>query len=461
VSVRRQWRASLGWAAFALVARLVVVAWAWGRFPPTADGSYYHRLASRLATGDGYTWLWPDGAVTYAAHYPVGYPALVAAGYRLFGATPGVAMVINALLGALGVFAVHRMLLRWRAPRLAAAGAAAVALHPGLLLYTPALMTEGVTASLLACALWLVVEARASGRRSPRARRGWLLALGLALGGCVLLRPQCLLLVPCLGLLASPAGEPRWRRMAVAALVTVVALAAVAPWTLRNCQRMGRCALVSVNGGWNLLIGTQAKGQGGWAPLEVPRDCREVFDEAGKDRCFGRAALGRVAAAPLEWAALAPRKLAVTLDYCGAPGWYLHEANEGAFGARAKLVLGVLETVYERAVLLLALAALWPRRRRGLRRGAWLAAALASATRHGWLGHVGLLLLLGLQPRRLLQRPPLYGALAAALAMIVAVHAVFFGSGRYALMLATLLTPMAAIGAWRLRGAWRSLRARA
>ena len=56
----------------ALAARLAVVAWAWSRFPPVEDGHYYDVLAQRLAQGLGYTWLWPDGAVTYAAHYPGG-----------------------------------------------------------------------------------------------------------------------------------------------------------------------------------------------------------------------------------------------------------------------------------------------------------------------------------------------------------------------------------------------------
>jgi pimeloyl-ACP methyl ester carboxylesterase len=59
-------------AAVALVARLAVAVWAWNAIPPTADGHYYHVLATRLAEGHGYTWCWPDGAVTYAAHYPVG-----------------------------------------------------------------------------------------------------------------------------------------------------------------------------------------------------------------------------------------------------------------------------------------------------------------------------------------------------------------------------------------------------
>ena len=51
-------------------------------FPRSEDGHYYDVLARRLAAGQGYTWLWPDGAVTYAAHYPVGYPAMLALGVR-------------------------------------------------------------------------------------------------------------------------------------------------------------------------------------------------------------------------------------------------------------------------------------------------------------------------------------------------------------------------------------------
>ena len=84
-------------AAVGLAVRLAVVAWAAGTIPAAADGTYYDTFAARLAEGHGYTWLWPDGAVTYAAHYPVGYPAMVALGYAVFGAKPVVAMVLNAL----------------------------------------------------------------------------------------------------------------------------------------------------------------------------------------------------------------------------------------------------------------------------------------------------------------------------------------------------------------------------
>ena len=52
---RAGWAHSAAVASVALAARLAVVAWASDRFPPAADGRYYHRLAERLAAGQGYT----------------------------------------------------------------------------------------------------------------------------------------------------------------------------------------------------------------------------------------------------------------------------------------------------------------------------------------------------------------------------------------------------------------------
>ena len=107
---------------------------------------------------------------------------------------------------------------------------------------------------------------------------------------------------------------------------------------------MQKCALVSVNGGWNLLIGTQTT-NGAWQPVTVPEQCREVWDEAAKDTCFRLAARAEIARAPLAWVARMPAKVAATLDYFGAGPWYLHEANGAAFSDRAKVSLGALETV--------------------------------------------------------------------------------------------------------------------
>jgi len=435
-------------AAIGLGLRLALVAWAAGRIPPSADGVYYHELATRLADGQGYTWLWPDGAVTYAAHYPVGYPAALSLPYRLFGAAPVVAMVLNALLGALACLAIYRLLSHRAGGRAAArVGGLLVAFHPGLVGYTPALMTEGVTAALVACAAWVLSSAR-----QRRGRRRLLVAAGCGalIGIATLVRPQCLLLAPLFGALV---WRDRWSRKAAGALLlTAAALLVCAPWTLRNCTRMGSCALVSVNGGWNLLIGTDPDGRGGFAPLKVPPQCREVFDEAAKDGCFASAAWDRIGAAPATWAAAMPRKMALVFDHCSAPGSHLHAANPAAFSARAQKLLNAIELIYERLVLLLALLACWPstcrRRSRGRpwRAALLVAGALAVASPHGSLAFAALLALMLWRRPPPWRAPPAHACAFGALLCVAAVHAAFFGAGRYQLLVWPLLCAVAASG---------------
>lgn len=439
-----------GWwvVAVALLARLSAALWGASRFPPSADGYYYHRLAERLARGEGYTWLWPDGVVTHAAHYPVGYPGLLAVPYAVFGATPLVAMVVNALVGTLGCWAIYAVTHRHVGRRTAAVAGMLASLHPALVLYTPALMTEGVVAATWAVAVWLAGEAAvAAGRR----RLGWLLVASVIMGLATLVRPQSVLLAPVVGAVAWP--RRRWSGALVASVVTV---ACCVPWTLRNCERMGRCAFVSVNGGWNMLIGTDPEGRGGWAELKVPEPCLAVFDEADKDACFGQAARDAIAAAPWAWLSLAPRKLAVTFDYAGAPGWYLHTSNPDAFDRVSKLVLGVLETAFERVLLAAAILAAWVRgRRQGgrprerLRAVLAIVAALAACWEHAVLAWLALPLLL--VTTRAWWRRPTWTVTVGAVASLVVVHAVFFGAGRYQLVLWLVVLGVAADGLVLLR----------
>jgi hypothetical protein len=445
--VRERRRDALLVFAVALLVRLAVVAWAAGRFPAVEDGHYYDVLAARLASFAGYTWLWPDGVVTYAAHYPVGYPAMLAVAYGLLGPSLGAAMAVNALVGAAGAWGAHRLVdgpgvARWRP----FAGGLAVALHPALVPYTAAIMTEGVSASLVVIAAALAGGARGEGRAGTRAWAWpWVLAAGVAMGLSTLVRPQSLVLAPVLGAFAaqSDAGwRPRWRR---AAAVTAVALACVAPWTVRNCVHMHRCALVSVNGGWNLLIGATTT-SGGWEPLATPSECATAWDEGEKDVCFERAAWGAIGRAPGRWLSRAPAKLAMTFDYFGAAPWYLHASSPGAFGDGAKVSLGVVETLTSRVLLIAALAAVarMDGGRRKLRMGVAAMGALAAATVHGWIGYAALVACVALAGFRAAARAPtIVPATAAVVAATMGVHSVFFGAGRYGLAVAPFVAGLA------------------
>jgi hypothetical protein len=428
-------RADLVIAAVAFCARAAALIWAGDRFPPTADGMYYHTLAARMAAGLGSTWLWPDGKVTYAAHYPVGYPALLSLVYRWTGPSAQAAGWTNAIVGTAAAIAVYRLALEATSPRWAQAAGLAVALHPALVMYTPAVMTEGVTASLVTVAAWAA---------SPGSRRSSIM-LGLVIGAATLVRPQSLVLAACFGMLALPRGAPVGARLRRAALATVVAIAVCAPWTIRNCLRMNRCALVSFNGGWNLLIGAHEGATGTFAPLDVPQPCRTVWDEAEKDACFASEARGIMAREPGRWLGLVPAKLAATFDYSGAPGFYLHQSNPSAFGAEAKRVLGIVETVFERVAYLSALVvaalAAGP-----LRRARQIVAAVSAALlfqTHAYVAVLGLMVAQGLRQKHLFVGPALQGATFFTLLATVATHAVFFGSGRYSMVVFPLVTACA------------------
>jgi hypothetical protein len=435
----RFYRDACAVSAFALALRLLVVWWAKDLFPPADDGTFYHAVAQRIAHGQGYTWLWPDGAVSYAAHYPVGYPALLGLAYLVFGSQPVVAMLVNAVIGALAVFAAQRAVIRYGSRRRALIAALLLALHPGLVFYTPALMTEGVVAEMLVVATWLSL------RVGSGPGFGWrLFTLGACLGGLCLVRPQLLMMAPIFGFFALEAGEPRYlTRIVRALLVTGIAVAVCLPWTLRNCARMDRCVFVSANGGWNLLIGSAPEANGAWIPIEgasVPAPCRNVFGEAEKDRCFGQAGVENIRRQPLSFLRLIPRKLSVTFDYFGAPGHYLHTSNWGAFGEASKLKLGVVETIWERLVLLSGIVqvARAGRARSKLRWVVAAPAALFAVLRAGWLGYLGFVAIAALSGKELLKRP--LSALAASLVLsTAATHAIFFGAGRYGFVCAALL----------------------
>jgi hypothetical protein len=435
-AARRAARRQAGWLfALALALRLAVVAFAASRFPPADDGAFYHAVALRISQGLGYTWAWPDGAVTFAAHYPVGYPALLGAVYALFGASAGSAMVLHALLGAFLVLAVHACALRFSTLSRARLAALAVALHPTFVLYTAALMTEAVAAAavllLVALALW--ARGKSAGLR---------LLLGFGGAGLLLIRPQLLPWLPLLGAASVQApGDASplrawlgWLRGGGEVLLLSVLLCL--PWTLRNCAKMDGCVFVSANGGWNLLIGTLPEGDGSFAPIAgptVPAECRNVFGEAGKDRCFGHAGMRRIEGDPSGWLRLAPRKLGQLFNHGAVASSYLATSNSALVPDSTRHRIATLETLYGRLLLLGACWGLFRAASRRLGQGCALAAAAFALSPWGYVAE--LCVLAGL----LVERPspgrrPLPFLAAGLLGLCVLTHIVFFGAPRYALV---------------------------
>jgi hypothetical protein len=213
---------------------------------------------------------------------------------------------------------------------------------------------------------------------------------------------------------------------------------------------MKECALVSVNGGWNLLIGADPASTGSWSPIKVPAACREVFDEAKKDRCFGEQARRYIADHPGAWLSLVPAKLAATFDHAAIASSYLHASNPTEMPDEATRRLAILETAYQRILVLLVLIGaargLLGRSRARRMVGGSLVVGLAAClffVHNAWPATVFLPAVLALDARVWTKRSFLLLATAIVVAVTALTHAVFFGATRYGMVVFPLVAALA------------------
>lgn len=441
----------------------LLVALVWTR-EPVWDGHYYHFGATRIAEGLGYSEDVIIGGVPVWkpwCHYPVGYSAFLGGLYKVFGSGLWVAPVANALVSALTVAVVHRIGLAWLSTGRARVAALLCALHPGLILYTGVVMTEGLSALLLLLIGFAAIAPR-------RQQLGGVLS-GLALGLGALVRPTALLAGPLL--LRVFRGKPKAVLVATA-IAAATTLLVIAPWTLRNCKVMDGCALISTNGGWNLAIGALTE-TGRFRTLTGKDGCPVVTGQVQQDRCWAERGKEIIARDPLRWLALAPKKLEHTYNHESFAVGYLAEANPTLFAGERRETIRASTTIFHHLLMLgaafagiawvfphrAALAELFRGRVPSLRAvplGTWIqltlfvlvASWVVYATNdpehpYYWLMVVSPLLLWV----RLPGGPPSdrVGFFLAGLVLATTVtHAVFFGEDRYHITISPVLCLLAA-----------------
>jgi 4-amino-4-deoxy-L-arabinose transferase-like glycosyltransferase len=441
--------------AAALYPRLYV-AIAWAR-EPVWDGHYYDFGAKRIAHGLGYS----DDVVSGGhalwhpwCHYPVGYSGFLALVYRVFGEGPHVAPVANAVAGALLCAVLHRLARYATSPGRARLASALAALSPGLVVYAALLMTEPLAALGIVTAAWLFARDRRPVRRAVGA--------GVVMGLTVLVRPQSLLCLPGLALIALPTEGRWWARLRAAVAPTALALAVtllvVAPWTARNCEVMDGCAFVSTNAGWNLAIGAFPRATGRFETLRATDGCPVVTGQVQQDRCWLHEGLGWIRRDPRRWLGLVPDKLSFTFDHESFPMGYLGEADPVAWPeARKAKGRELLSQVHR---LLLGLATLgvvrWPFAR-GMRlherlvQGVLLVLVVVLAARGmlsdlhpAWPLAVVLPVIAALPLPGRPRNGGVIGYLVLAVAGVAVTHAVFFGEDRYHMVVTPALCLLAA-----------------
>jgi hypothetical protein len=240
------------------------------------DQRSYHWLGVRLLSGDGFSfaknWYPFTPADTPTAHWSFLYSLLVAGVYAISGAHPLAVRLVQAVLGGLLlpwlVYRLSRILFSGstreneeQAETIALVAALIAAIYGYFVSYAATLMTETF---FLITLLWSLERALAlAGRLRARAAMHagvplpslWPfgLALGLSLGLATLLRQSILPWIPMLFLYLLWLG---WRsgrlRAAVGALglASLILVAFVAPWTMRNYLVYDDFLLLNSNAGY-------------------------------------------------------------------------------------------------------------------------------------------------------------------------------------------------------------------
>ena len=215
------------------------------------DARDYDAHARSIAIGDGFS-KQLTGKPT--AFRPPGYPFLLGGAYRVFGVERAVdrdrirvARTLGAVLGTLGVALVGLLAVQLlgRTAGLAALGLAAI--YVPSILVSEAIMSEQLFVVLMLAALVTAIHQR----RSSHPYAFALLAGALA-GLAVLTRANGLILL--VGLVLAVWAAPRWswRSAGPPALLVAIALATIAPWTIRNAVELDAFVPVTTQLGWAL-----------------------------------------------------------------------------------------------------------------------------------------------------------------------------------------------------------------
>ena len=381
------------------------------------DPARYDAWAREIAAGD-----WRGEGVFYQA--PL-YPYFLAVVYRLFGAAPLAARVVQCFVGAASCVLLALATRSFFGRRAAARAGALLALYP------PALFFDALLQKSVLDMFFLALTLALAGRAWGRGARGWL-ATGVAAGCLALTRENALGLVAVLALwlLCDRARGDRRARLRASALFLAGVALVLAPVAVRNWRVGGELVLTSSQAGRNLYYGNRPGADGTYQPLRPGRGA--IRWEEADARELAEAALGRrLSAAEISdyWSG---RALAFVRE---RPGEWLRLMARKAFLALNALEIMDTEDQYSH------------------RDHAPLAKAL------GWVLHFGVVLPLAALGAAVTRRDP-GGRGRALLALLLAAYTasilVFFVLDRYRYPMVAILIPFAAAG---LAGAAPGLRA--
>ena len=262
--------------AIGLLLRLVVGFELQASFSPvtapaeSTDMATYQNFAKQILSGDY------DGSKGFY-YQPFYYTILLPAAYLISGGKAWSLIILQSLLGAAGIWLVGITFGRLFGKRAGLIGAGLVAMHRGLIFYTPFALIATVQS------LWITLLAYLALRATKDKHWKWWALLGLTNGFAIITRGNAILFIPLLIALALHSHWRDWRPAGIAvALVVVLSYLPGLPYSFINYRAHGEWIGPSSAGAAVLALGNTPESPPGGrepgtgaGPMEYPASCED------------------------------------------------------------------------------------------------------------------------------------------------------------------------------------------
>jgi hypothetical protein len=365
--VTRPRRLTLACLAAGLLVRLGFGLVYWVHQPLTHDEREYLALARSLARGDGFVYPADEPSPGTAQQFgrAPGYPMFLALLHvtEPVDAVPTRVKVAQALVGTAGIWFIALIAGRAAGPRAMVVAAGLAAIYPPLVFIPAYALSETLYSTVALAAAYALEKGttaffdeqrgqppffakQGDSRHYSQKKAVVPFVGGLLTGIAILIRPAMLFFVP-LAILWLMCRRPRGRGLVQALIFGVLALACVAPWTIRNARVYHRFILVASEGGVTFWTGNHplARGDGDLAanPTLKAADLEFRTRHAGLtpeelEPLYYRDAVSWIRDHPAAWMALLARKLFFTVVPAGS-SYTLHSTKYLVASAGAYLLL--------------------------------------------------------------------------------------------------------------------------
>jgi hypothetical protein len=339
VNHARRWRYGIAaWVVAGLALRAGFALFYWTGQPLTHDEREYLALARSLARGEGYRYPADEPAPGTGQQFgrAPGYPAFLSTFIVPVPVdhVPRRVQLVQAGVGALGIWLIACIAARAGGPRAGVAAAAVAAVYPPSI-WLPSYALSETLYSTVALAVALALQRKgdsplffAEKGDSPLLKKGTAPFLGgVGTGIAILVRPAMLFFLP-----FAAGWMVRRRAYGAAGIFLLTAALVVLPWTIRNHRVYGRWIAVASEGGVTFWTGNHAlaKGDGDLAANPELKRAELAFRAAHPgltpeqlEPLYYRDALAWIRSDPAAWLALEARKALYTVVPAG-PSYAVH-----------------------------------------------------------------------------------------------------------------------------------------